>query len=217
MKTFKWTWQDTVTLICGLFAVGFALFHYGRLPDRLPMQFGLDGGVNRYGSKLAVIVILGLLGTFFPFLMHLTRQIDPRSVNYGRFEGAYGMFRLAIGLVFDAVLVFIVLQGIGFVTDASTFAFALVGLLFIILGNYMPQVKDNYFLGIRTPWTLADSGVWRKTHRLSGMLWVAAGVMILAAAFLPSDWTTAWVIAALVLALPVPLAYSFLAYRRLKI
>jgi len=92
---------------------------------------------------------------------------------------------------------------------------AAMGLMFIAIGNYMPQVKHNYFLGIRTPWTLASPEVWRKTHRLSGMLWAAAGLLFIAGAFLPTAGAIPVFISALVLATIPPIFYSYFTSKRL--
>ncbi|MNI76151.1 Immunity protein SdpI [compost metagenome] len=99
---------------------------------------------------------------------------------------------------------------------AGKTAIAALGLLFIVLGNYMPQIRHNYFMGIRTPWTLADPEVWRKTHRLSGFMWMIGGVLILLAAFIPAALSIGMIIAALVIATLIPTFYSWMLAQRVK-
>ncbi|MNI84514.1 Immunity protein SdpI [compost metagenome] len=90
-------------------------------------------------------------------------------------------------------------------------------MLFIALGNYMPQIKDNYFTGIRTPWTLASPEVWRKTHRFSGYMWTIGGVLIALGAFMPRTLSISLIIAALLIATIIPYVYSWLIAQRMKV
>lgn len=89
-----------------------------------------------------------------------------------------------------------------------------IGLLFIILGNYFGKIKPNYFVGIKTPWTLASEDVWNKTHRMAGPYWVGGGLAVAAGGFLPHPWSTIVTIGALSIAVVVPTAYSYLLYRK---
>jgi uncharacterized membrane protein len=88
--------------------------------------------------------------------------------------------------------------------------------MFIALGNYMPQVKDNYLFGVRTAWTLSSPEVWRKTHRLSGRMWMIGGLLIFGGAFWSGVLCQALIITALVLAIIVPVLYSWIISRQLK-
>lgn len=91
---------------------------------------------------------------------------------------------------------------------------AAVGLLFVGMGNYLPRIRSNWFIGIRTPWTLDNERVWRATHRVGGRAFVAAGLVMTLSALL-SPAARAWAVgAAAVVAGVGPLAYSYLAYRR---
>lgn len=91
-----------------------------------------------------------------------------------------------------------------------------LGLLFIVIGNFMPKIRDNYFTGVRTPWTLANPVVWRKTHRLSGIMWVIGGLLIALGAFMPKVLSVSMIITALVIAIIVPYVYSWLISRRIR-
>lgn len=216
MKDFKWKWQDTVIVILGLASLVYALINYSKLPDQLPSSIGITGKVNRYWGKNEIIATFSLLGIALPLLMQFTRSIDPKRENYKKFENAYAMIRLAIGVLFNLILVLIVAYGLGKDINISKITIAAVGLMFIAIGNYMPQVKDNYLFGVRTAWTLASPEVWRKTHRLSGAMWVIAGLLIIPGAFLTEIWATTLIIMALVLAIAVPILYSIVISRQSK-
>ncbi|BCG61012.1 SdpI family protein [Paenibacillus sp. URB8-2] len=217
MENFKWKWQDTVAVAAGLLTVGFALVNYHRLPAQLPAHIGISGEFDEFWKKSSVILMFGGLGVLLPVLMQITRSLDPKKERYTKFENAYAMIRLAVSLIIDSVLAVSVLYGLGISLPGSRIAIAVLGAAFIVIGNYMPQVKDNYFLGVKTPWTLASPEVWRRTHRLAGALWLAAGIVIIISAFLPGKWFTFTMIAALLLAVVFPCVYSWAAYRRLRV
>ncbi|AIQ60949.1 SdpI family protein [Paenibacillus borealis] len=216
MKDFQWKWQDTLIVILGLFSLGYALLNYGRLPDQLPAQFSITGKVNTYWGKNSVIALLFFMGTIFPLAMQFMRKIDPKRENYNKFQSAYKMIRLAVGIICDAALVLSVTYGLNEHFAAGKWATVSLGLLFIVIGNFMPQIRDNYFTGVRTPWTLANPEVWRKTHRLSGIMWVIGGLLIALGAFMPKALSISMIITALVIATIVPYVYSWLISRGIK-
>ncbi|WP_042131029.1 SdpI family protein [Paenibacillus sp. RS8] len=216
MKDFKWRWQDTLIVILGLASLSYALINYGKLPQELPAQWGITGKVNRYWDKSIAIPLWGILGIVLPLIMQFTRSIDPKRENYKKFENAYAMSRLAIGVLFNLMLVLTVTYGLGKDINVGKIAIGAVGVMFIALGNYMPQVKDNYLFGVRTAWTLSSPEVWRKTHRLSGRMWMVGGLLIFGGAFLSGVLSQALIIAALVLAIIVPVLYSWIISRQLK-
>lgn len=217
MKDFRWKWQDTLIVVLGVLALGYAIINYSRLPEQLPAQFSITGEVNRYWPKSTIIIQGAFLGLVLPLAMQFIRRIDPKKDNYSKFSGAYKMIRLAIAVLMDAMLVLAVTKGLNPDFAAGKLAIAVVGVLFITLGNYMPQIKDNYFTGIKTPWTLASPEVWRKTHRFSGYMWVAAGIMLVLAAFLPQTLSISLIITALLVAVIVPYVYSWLVSQRMKV
>ncbi|MFC3749881.1 SdpI family protein [Paenibacillus sp. GCM10012306] len=216
MRNIKWKWQDTLIVVLGLASIGFALFNYNALPDQLPAQFGVTGEVNRYWSKNSAIACLGALGLLFPLLMHFIRSIDPRRENYAKFENAYAMTRLAMALLFDFIFVLVIMYGLNINLPVGKIAVGAIGVLFIVIGNYMPQVKDNYFIGIRTPWTLHNPEVWRKTHRFAGGLWMIGGLLMIGSIFTGGIWNTVVIVIALVLSTLVPVVYSWMMAQRLK-
>ncbi|MEK8216267.1 MULTISPECIES: SdpI family protein [unclassified Paenibacillus] len=216
MKNFKWKWQDTLIVILWLLSLGYALINYGKLPDQLPVQFSITGEVNRYGSKGSAIALLAFMGLAFPIGMQFIRNIDPKKENYRKFEGAFKMTRLAIAVLADTILFLTVASSLDQNIPVSKLTMVAVGLLFIVIGNYMPQVKDNYFTGIRTPWTLASPEVWRKTHRFSGFMWMLGGLLIALGAFMPKTMSISMIIAALLIATIIPYIYSWFTSQRMK-
>ncbi|MGB4482770.1 MAG: SdpI family protein [bacterium] len=200
-----------VALIATTFLVGAAL--YPHLPEQVPGHWNVAGEVDRYisrfwGAFLGPLVSLGVY-----LLMVLLPALDPRQQNYGKFGSSYRVLRLAI----PAVLIIIYLVSLAAALDSQInvgmVVQALVSILFIIIGNVMGRIRPTFFVGIRTPWTLADDEVWRKTHRLAAPLWVLAGFLGLVTAILPPPWNALGLLVPLFLAAIVPVVYSYLIYR----
>ena len=140
---------------------------------------------------------------------------DPRRENYRLFAGAYQAVRLGLLIFLAALHALILAVGLGGPADLVPHMVPLLtGALFVAIGNYLPQVRPNYFFGVRTPWTLADEEVWRRTHRFSGPVFVLAGLAVMAASLLPSPAGFTVTIVALGAAVLSTVVYSYLLFRR---
>ncbi|MBC5580972.1 SdpI family protein [Anaerofilum sp. BX8] len=204
-------------LLCWVLAalpLALALCCLPTLPERIPLHWDLAGEIDGWGTRSSAFLIpamtLGLNALFV-----LLPRIDPKRRNYPRFGGAYRAFRLMFNLF---------MLGMAAITLYSAYrpgALSVnklipagVGALFCVMGNYMPKFKPNYFMGLRTPWTLASERVWHSTHRLAGALWFWGGLGFMGASFLlPPKPLFAALVALVALLAGVPCLYSYLAYR----
>ncbi|MGB9859430.1 MAG: SdpI family protein [Moorellaceae bacterium] len=207
-------WPAIVILIIMLVA---GLIIYPYLPERVPIHWNAAGQVDNYGSRTFGAFMLPLLTAGLYLLMLVLPLVDPRKENYPKFLGAYRIIRLAL-VLFMAVLYGIMLvAALGYYVPMDRIMPALLGLLFILIGNYLPRVRYNYFVGIRTPWTLADEEVWRRTHRWAGTLYVLAGFLSLLTAFWARGVVAfVVVIAALMLASLLSVIYSLVIFRQVS-
>ena len=183
------------------------------LPNQIPIHWSLDGSVQ-YGSHFS-LWINGSMGILFAILFPILRKIDPRSKNYDKFGKYYDEFQIFMMLFFIALTSVIVSESInpGRI-NVEMVTVLLVGILFTILGNMMPKFKNNFFIGIRTPWTLSDTEVWNKTHRLGGRMWFIGGLVIIGAAILLSSSALLSVVLGVTLIICiVPIAMSYFWYR----
>lgn len=192
----------------------FALGAYASLPQRIPSHWNLQGEVDGWMEKPWGPLMQPLIATLMLGLLWLLPRIDPRRTNVERFAEDR---RLLIHLI---ILFMAVVQGatfahaLGWPVQVDRVILASVGLLLVGLGNYMPRIRSNWFMGIRTPWTLDNERVWRATHRVGGRTCVAAGLVMALAALLPEPLRQGTAGAALAVAVVVPLVYSYVAYRR---
>jgi uncharacterized membrane protein len=191
-----------------------ALWSWPQLPDRLPVHWGPGGQVNRWGGKFEALFVLPLSALGLYILLILLPRIDPRRANYAAFARAYYVLRLSVLGLLAAVAVFMHLRFRGLAEGLEAVVMPLLmGLLMVILGGVMGKVRPNWFVGIRTPWTLSSETAWVRTHRLAAWLFVLAGLTQWAVMIVSPRWADRAVLPLLLGAALVPAAYSFFVWR----
>lgn len=212
----KWERKDFFMLLIGLIPTIVALINYNKLPLRMGTHFNSYNEVDGYMDRPAAIAMLLFLGLGLPLILKVARRVDPKSENYTKFEGVYELLRWAMTVFMLIVGMFLVVYNLGYRLNVKMVTSPLVGLLFMILGNFMGKIRYNYTMGIRTPWTLSNETVWRKTHRMAGPMWMAAGAVMILGAFLPGSWSLPVTLTCVAVVVLVPTAYSYWLHRRLK-
>jgi uncharacterized membrane protein len=149
---------------------------YAQLPDTIPTHFNIQGQPDGYSSKNGFAIGISVLLLFIYGLMKVVPSIDP---GQRLTTGIYDRIRLTISLFLSGIFTFIVYIIHTGLSGSLTLDLVLSAtyLLFADIGNIMLNVPQNYFVGIKTPWALANEANWRKTHRLAGKLWVAGGLL----------------------------------------
>lgn len=194
-----------------LFAVA-CLYH--RLPDQIPTNWNING-IPGYSSRKTIWLISGML-PLFAVLFDVMPHMDPRQDNYQKFDRFYDGFCVGIQL-FLAIVTGIILRESFFPgrLHISRIIFLLLSVMFLLIGNYMPKIQSNFYMGIKTPWTLSSDEVWRKTHRLGGKLYVGCGILTMLSAFLLPDRFTGIILVVLVLGSSIIVTFaSWLWWRK---
>lgn len=195
--------------------VAFAVAVYGRLPEQVPTHFELSGEPDDWMDRFPGAFLLPAIAAGIYLLLFALRRIDPRRAHYARFEDTYWVILNVLALMLAVMQGLSLGLALGWPIDMGRAITVTMGLLFVGLGNYLPRIRSNWWIGIRTPWTLESEAVWRETHRVGGWTFVAAGlVLVVAGVFLPAgprEWVSG---IALAVGVAVPLVYSYLAYRR---
>ncbi len=205
--------KHLIPFIIILASIVMSVVAYPHLPAEIPTHWGLDGEVNRYSGKLFALSMIPLILTLVYGMMVFLPKIDPKKENYTKFMDSYRIIIysiMAFTLVVQAITILIPL---GYDININVVIPVLIGLLFIILGNYMQRAKQNFFLGVKTPWTLSNEVVWTKTHRLASRLFVLSGICFVVVGFLPNAWMLPVMILSIILASIVPIVASYLYYR----
>jgi uncharacterized membrane protein len=195
-------------------AVVTSVVAFSQLPDRVPTHWGLNGQVDGWSARLWGAAVIPLVLLFIALLMRWLPRIDPRGANYAKFAGTFEAIFISV-MLFLLVIHFALLgAALGYPIRIERWVPIGVGLLFMVLGNLLPRARPNWFVGVRTPWTLSSDRVWEKTHRLAGYVFVIAGVILVilgvsGATFAPPVMGAVIGIAALGL-----VVYSYVEWRR---
>jgi uncharacterized membrane protein len=194
-----------------LSVAGIALL-YSRLPQTIPIHWGISGVVDGWGPR-ANIIWMALLPLGMVALFRLLPRLDPRREAYVKHAKALAFMETAMVFFFAGISWLIVATSLGFPIDVGDTIRIGIGLLFVVLGNFMGQLKRNYFVGIKTPWTLADDEVWRRTHRRGGWVFVVDGILFIVSAALPDGLVLSIIMVFFILSMVYPFIYSYRIWR----
>ncbi len=211
----KFSWRTEWPLwamIAGMFLLG-ALTWSGA-PERIPVHWGWSGEVDRYGGKFEGILLLPLLAFALYVVFLVIPRIDPGRANYARFAGAYAVVRYGVITVIAFVYAVIHLWIRGHRVEVSTLIPLLIGGLFVSLGSVMGKVRPNWFVGIRTPWTLSSKLSWVRTHRLAGWVFTTFGLCLMLSGLLRAKAAFVVTLALFAVGMVWTLVYSYLTWRR---
>ncbi len=189
-------------------------YMYPGLPDPMPTHWNASGQPDDYMTKQWGSLTLAVIPVFMFLLYKVIPVISPRGFRTESFTGVLNILMTATVLFGCIIGVAAIQSAHGAQFNISTFVMVAVGLLFIIMGNFLGKVRKNFFLGIRTPWTLASDEVWAKTHRLGGWCFVIAGVIM--AVFGVIAPASPWLLYTVVAIALFPVVYSYFAYRRIE-
>jgi uncharacterized membrane protein len=206
----RFLWWSIPVLVLVLAATALV---YRDLPDIIPIHWNAAGEANGYGARITIFLlplITGLMLLLWPVLP----TVSPDKFRVEGFSDTWWFS----GLVMVALLAYV--QGVQLAVlahgalDIGRALLGGIGIAFVLLGNVLGKVKRNFWLGVRTPWTLASDRVWYSTHRLAGKTMVTGGLVVLAAALagLPPYESTAALLAGAL----VPVVYSLVYYKRLE-
>jgi len=213
MKVFSKKEILPVALIVVAFIVGLLL--YPDLPETMPSHWNAQGEVDAWSSKnFSVFFFPGLtLGIYL--LMTFIPLIDPLRKNYIKFRMVYFWFRTIFVVFFISLYFYTLWVGLGSELNINYFILPAMSALFILIGMFLPKIRKNYFVGIKTPWTIHSEEVWNKTHQFSGKLFVIAGMIALASIFFPK-YSFLIFMAAILSATVLSIASSYFIFRKVK-
>ena len=201
----------TVSSVVCLLPMVAGLLLWNRMAERIPLHWNMQGVVDGWGSRAFAVFGLPLLMLAFHWLGLLAMHADPKKQNHApKFLKLMWWFIPALSVLLCAC---VYSAGMGKSPRVELIAPLLIGILFIVVGNYLPKCKQNYTVGIKLPWTLDSEENWNKTHRFAGWVWVIGGILILLFGFLASPWI---ILPVGILMVLLPLVYSFLLYRKEK-
>lgn len=199
--------------VLSLFIMAVASFKfYSLFPEKIPMHWNFEGQVDGYGSKWAGAFVIPIFSVCMYVLFFILPSLDPKKEKYEQFKKVYHIFKALI-ILFMALIYFMVgFSALGYQINISLWVPILVGLLFILLGNYFNKIKPNWFVGIKTPWTLSSDENWKKTHDFGGKVFILGGLLMMSAPLFPQNFQKWLLIIIVALILVGTIGYSLVYY-----
>lgn len=211
MKTIQFLKSELLFFAILLLPFFYMLIVWSKLPAQVPIHWNVYGEIDNYGSRYWLFVFNVALYV----LLLLAPKFDSKRNNYEKFARTFYLFRLFFQLFFCVISCLIITAALGVSIRIEHYIVPGIAILFTIFGNYMNRIKQNSFIGIRTPWTLASEMVWHKTHYVTGKLWFWLSLAMIFLSFL-IDGVVLFVIfmAYLLVLTVVPMVYSYLFAKR---
>ncbi|MBQ9990505.1 MAG: SdpI family protein [Lachnospiraceae bacterium] len=201
--------QNLLRILVILIPMAAGIFLWDRLPDQIATHFGIGGEADGWSSRGFTVFGIPLILLVLQLFCAAATLADPKREKIN--EKMMNIVLWIIPATSIMVGVMIYTHALGYPVDIEKICLFYVGILFIVIGNYMPKCRQNYTAGIKVPWTLASEDNWNHTHRMAGWTYVLGGIAVILISFIK--------MASLVLLLPIilivallPILYSFLYY-----
>ena len=201
-------------IVLAILLAGVSVWAYPHLPPRVATHWNAAGQPNGYSSRgFAMALVPGLM-VLITLLFQLLPLVDPKRANYAKFLDSYWAIANTVLLFLGSVHVLIIAHGLGYGVSIARLVPLFMGVLFIALGNVLPRIEPNWFVGIRTPWTLSSDTVWRKTHRTGGWVFFLGGCALMIEAFIPVSPFWPLYAVTIVPVVLVPVVQSYILWKR---
>lgn len=190
------------------------LVAYPQLPNIVPIHWDAQGHVNGWGPKWSLLTYGPGLMLFIVLMFSALPWLSPKKFEVDSFRATYLYIMIVIVAMLAYCQLLILIAALGVVLDISRAVEGGVCLFIALLGNVLGKVRRNFYVGVRTPWTIANEQVWNATHRFAAKTFFVGGLLGLIAVFLRAPF---WLpVTAILVAALVPVIYSLVFYKRLE-
>jgi len=199
-----------------IFPLIITILVYSFLPEEIPVWWNFHGTVLRYDEKSSIWLIASLAAVF-AVLFTVLPLIDPRGENYRRFMEYYETFTLVMVVAFNILTGVVISESFHPAQiEVGQLVVLMAGLICMVIGNLMPKIKNNYFIGIRNPWTLSDPDIWNRTHRIGGRIFFIFGFCVTVWALMPVWRLLIYIVSGVgfIAITVVPYLYSYWCFRQ---
>ncbi len=195
----------------------YLVYVWNQLPAQVPLHYNINGEIDRYGDKSELILIPIMTSLLIYLIFLAVPYIDPKK-QIQKMGKKYHTLKLVITTFMSVLALFIIYTAKNQSFANPNYILLLCGVLFIIFGNYFKTLKANYFIGIRTPWTLENENVWKETHKLGGKIWFICGLLVILSSLIFNEQTNFVIFMSIIaIMVLVPVIYSYLLFRKQKI
>ena len=198
-----------ITSVVILLPILAGLYLWDKLPEQMPIHFGENGEPDNWASKEFAVLGLPVILVALQWILTGYMGQDPKRKNISEKMVALSLWIIPVVSVLGNGITYLYLsyEDINVVTIATLF----LGLLLMVVGNYLPKMKQSYTMGIKLPWTLNSEENWYRTHRFAGVVFMLAGLIVLVAGFIEQIWI---VLAIIFAAAIIPSVYSYVLYKK---
>lgn len=183
--TKKNKWKLLLSSVVILLPSVFGLIFWNELPEQMVTHWGWDGNADGWSNRIFVVFALPLFILFAHWFCLFCTSRDPKNKNQSDKIFRIILWICPITSLFASGMIYA--TAFGKTMDIDGVLYMLVGLFFIVIGNYLPKCKQNHTIGIKVKWALENEENWNATHRFSGKVWIIGGVLMLACAFFPKE------------------------------
>lgn len=191
------------------------IYLYPSMPNEIASHWNIQGEVNGYMPKFWALFLMPMLLTLSVILYQVIPKIDPLKKNIEKFHKQYDLFIFAFTLFMFYMYVLSVLWNLNVKLNITQLMIPALATLIFYTGSFLKSAQRNWFIGIRTPWTLSNDKVWQKTHNLGGTLFMACGIITLFALFL-DQYFIQLVLVPILSSTIILVIYSYVVWRKLK-
>jgi uncharacterized membrane protein len=207
----------TEIIILALLVIPFAaaLIFWDDLPSQMAIHFNFKGEADIYGSKVVGLLMLPLVNILIYTILKFLPAIFINKGQFGLFAKRLSIIRLVVHCFITALYIAVLLYTLNHQSNILLFIAYGILMVLLITGNYLNNIKPNYFMGIRTPWTLQNAEVWRKTHHLTSRLWVTASLLMMCIIpFVPQVQVSVLLLVYFIIIAIPPFVYSYIIYKK---
>ncbi len=198
-----------------LVSAAMSVYFYPQMPEQMASHWNMNGQVDDYMPKFWALFLMPAMSLVMLVLFMIFPRIDPLKKNIEKFRSYFDGFIIFVMLFFLYIHILSIIYNLGHEFDMTLKIVPAVGILFYYCGVLIAKAKRNYFIGIRTPWTLSNDAVWDKTHKLGSKLFKFAGIMVLLSALIPKY--SFWIMMAVILIASLyPVVYSYIVFKKLE-
>ena len=198
-----------ITTILTLLPIILGATLYNKLPDTVVTHWGFNNEPNGWSPKWMACFGIPLIMAAINFVLSVVADKEETAVKTS--NTAMNIARWTVPVLSMLLVPMMLFSALGVPFDVEKIASAIVSLLLIVIGNYLPKCRRNKYVGIRLPWTLKSDENWDKTHRLSGYVWMLGGLIMVIVTWIGRPQITLIVLLAIIL---IPTVYSFILHRR---
>ena len=186
---------------------------WNELPEKVPMHWDIKGEVDRFGDKSELLLIPILLPLLIYLIFLIVPKIDPKN-KISKMGIKYQHIKFLLTTFMSILALFIIYAAKNQSFANPNYIVLIIGILYIILGNYFKTIKANYFIGIRTPWTLENETVWKETHKLGGKMWFVGGIIVvISSLILEKQLNFILFMSITAIIIIVPILFSYFKYK----